>query len=115
MTRLAIDVLRTEGFAAIAAASGDYVTVGAPTAFPMSMFRITNNTDGDMIFSINGTTDQLFVPAMSFVLYDIAANSPQMLQGGALMLAIGVQWYVRESTAPTKGAVWIESPYAVGV
>ena len=64
MAIVRIDSLRTLGFAGI---SGTYAAIGAPTAFNWRMFRVINNTDGDMIISVDGTTDNLFVPAFSSV------------------------------------------------
>lgn len=112
MSSVAINALRTLAFGGI---SGTYATVGGTLAQNIRMFRIINNTDGDMIFSIDGTNGHFFVPALSFVLYDLASNSPPQKQGSSLVLNIGTQFYVKQSTAPSKGAVWIECLYATGV
>lgn len=112
MARLGIDTIRTLAFGGI---SGTYAAVGAALAHNTAMFRIINNTNGDLLFSVGGTIDHFFVPAMSFVLYDLAANSPPQVQSGSLVMAIGDRFYVKQSTAPSSGAVWIESLYATGV
>lgn len=106
-----IDAYRTVAFGSI---TNSFTAVGAPTAHQWSLFDIVNNTDGDMIFSVDGTTNNLFVPANSFVLYDLSANSSPVNVNGALLLQVGTQFYVKYSTAPTKGAVYVEGTYAQG-
>ena len=88
--------------------SGTYAAVGAPLAFPSHAFRIINNTDGDMFLSYDGTTNFLFVPASSFVLYDISTNNDV---DTPFYFAAGTQWYVKQSTAASKNAVYIETIY----
>lgn len=111
-TPIGFATIKTLGFASITAS---YVAVGTPFSQAISMFRIINNTDGDMLFTTDSTRDELFVPALSFVLYDLSANSPPQVQGGSATLVQNTQFYVKESTAPSKGAVWIEGLYLVGV
>jgi hypothetical protein len=83
-----------------------YVAVGSILVLPLSMFRLINNTDGDVFFSIDGVTDQFFVPAASFVLYDVAANRGI---NQAFNVPGSVQFYVKYSTSPSKNAVYVES------
>lgn len=97
------DTLRTLAFGGI---SGTYAAVGPILANPANAFRLINNTDGDMFFSDDGTNDKWFVPASSFVLYDISSNRTS--PSNTLQLAAQTQFYVRQSTAPTKNAVYIE-------
>lgn len=105
------DSIRTLAFGGI---SGTYATVGAALTHNWRMFRITNNTDGDLLISFDGTTDNLFVPKGSFVLYDLSANSPPISTSDNFVLQLGTQFYAKQSTAPTTGAVWIEGLYAQG-
>ena len=105
---LSFDKLRSLAFGSI---SGTYAAVGAKVAFAARMFRLINNTDGDMLFSDDGTNDKLFCPANSFVLYDVTAN--RQSANNVLSLPAGIQFYVKQSTAPTKGAVYVEILYAV--
>jgi len=113
MAIVRFDPYRTLGFAAI---TGSYQTIGTPLTHNWRSFRIINNTDGDMIFSFNGTSDNLFVPASTFVLYDISANCDgnPSLSTNALVFALGTQFYIKQSTAPTRGSVYIEGMYARG-
>jgi hypothetical protein len=98
-----IDALRSLAHGSI---SGSYAAVGTPLTFPARLVCITNNTDGDMIFSIDGVTDQLFVAASSFKLFDLQTNRLNVQQ--QWVLPIGTQFYVKQSTAPTKNSVYVE-------
>lgn len=97
------DTLRTLAFGSI---SGSYAAVGVVLVNPANAFRLINNTNGDMLFSVDGTNDNFFVPASSFVLYDIAAN--KSYPSNNLQVAAQTQFYVKQSTAPTSGAIYIE-------
>jgi hypothetical protein len=112
MAIVRIDSIRTKANGVI---TNSYTTVGAALANNWRMWRITNNTDGDMLFSLDGTTNNLFVPAFSFVLYDCSTNSPNVGDTDSFVMQIGSQFYVKYNTAPTKGDVWIEGIYARGV
>lgn len=110
LSRAAIDPLRSLGFASI---SGTYAAVGVVFAHPVRVICVTNNTDADMFFSDDGVNNKLFLAANSFKLFDVCTNR----DGGVnetLKFGVGVQFYVKESTAPSKGAVYIECIYASG-
>lgn len=105
------DTLRT---LAIASISGTYAAVGSAFTHPARMLRLINNTDGDMIFSTDGTNDMCFVPLTSFVLYDLSSNGNPQQGFSPLALPKGTQFYVKQSSVPTTGAVYIEVVYASG-
>jgi len=94
--------------------SSSYAAVGNPIGAPARMVRLINNTDGDMIFSMDGATDMFFVPAASYVLYDCGANTGVATNSPALRIRGGTQFYVRQSSAPTKNSVYVEYIYAYG-
>jgi hypothetical protein len=104
------DTLRSLGFASI---SATYAAVGSAFTVNPRIICITNKTAGDMIFSVdNGNADgNLFIPAGSFKLFDLTAN---MVPGkdDNFVIAEGTQFYVKQVTAPTSGAVYIEALYA---
>ena len=102
-----LDTLRSLAFGSI---SGTYAAVGAALTHPANMFRIINATNGDMLLSIGGTIDNFFVPANSFVLYDVATN--KAFPDRILKLAVGDRFYVKQSTAPSSGSVYIEIVYS---
>jgi len=113
MAQVQFDPLRTKaGTGGVILAT--YTTIGGALTHPVRVFKITNNTNGDLFFSIDGTNDHLFVPANSFTLYDLSTNAPPVKNLDNLLLGIGVQFYVRYSTVPSSGAVYIEVIYAKG-
>ncbi len=103
-----VDALRTLAFGGI---SGSYAVVGTPQSYPARIICFTNTTNADVIFSMNGTTDQLIVPAGSFKLFDITTNHRPVGQDD-FCFATGTQWYVKQVSAPTSGSVYLEIVYA---
>src|SRR5271170_4366874 len=98
-----IDTIRSLAYTGI---SGTYAVVGIPFIFPVKLICFTNNTDGDVFFSNTGTANQLFVAAGSFKLFDSTCNRNALQPVWALPTA--TQMYVKQSTSPSKGAVYIE-------
>jgi hypothetical protein len=107
-TQARVDTLRTLAFGAIGAT---FVPVGPPLAFPARIICFTNTANTDVIFSMDGTTDQVLVPAGSFKLFDITTNHRPVNQDD-FCFANGTQWSVRYAAAPASGAVYIEVVYA---
>lgn len=108
-TQARLDPLRSLAFGSI---TGSFVPVGTPFDFQARIIHFTNLTDGDVIFSMDGTTDQLIVPAGGFILLDITTNHRPINQDD-FCFAIGTQWYVRYVTAPTIKAVYIAVLHAL--
>lgn len=108
--RVKFDTLRSLAYTGI---SGTYATVGSALTINPRMICISNNTDGDLIFSLDNTnaSGNVFVAAGGFKLYDYTANIDPVKDDG-FVEAIGDQWYVKQISAPTKGAVYIEFVYA---
>lgn len=100
--------LRSLAFGSI---SGTYAAVGTPITVPFRLFRINNATAGNMIFSTNGTTDMIFIQSGAAVIYDISTN--RELEPVFAFPAL-TQFYVKQSTAPVSGAVYIEVIYGQG-
>ncbi len=75
-------------------------------------FCITNNTQGDLIFSLDSSdaAGHMFVARGSYKLYDVQANMNTQFDD-KYVLAIGEQFYVKQVTAPTSGEVYIECMY----
>jgi len=109
VSRAHFDSLRSLAFGGI---SGTYAAVGTPLTVMARAFCITNNTQGDMIFSLDNTNaaGQMFVAAGSYKLYDVQSNMNQQFDD-KYVLAIGEQFYVKQSTAPVAGSVYIEILY----
>ena len=106
--KIQIEALRSLAFGSI---SGSYTAVGAGFANATRLICITNNTEGDMFFSIDGTTDHLYVPAGSFKLFDLSANRRNVNQDDCV-LPVGTVVYVKQDTAPVSGSVYVEVLYA---
>ena len=101
-----LDTLRSLAYGSI---SGTYAAIGSPLTYAANAFRFINNTNGDMFVSDDGTNDKLFVPAGSFVLYDVASN--KVVPGNNLKMAALTQFYVRYSSSPSSGSVYLEIIY----
>lgn len=102
------DALRTLGYAST---SSSFVALGAAFQHIMRIVKFVNNTDGDMIISFDGTTENEFVPAGGFVLYDLTSNRAV---DDEFVMQIGTQIYVKQSTVPTKGDVYAVCIYGKG-
>lgn len=102
-----LDELRTLAFGSI---SGTFAAVGGPTDFPTRLICFTNTTDADMIFTMDGVTDQVFVAASGFKLFDVTTNHRPINQDD-FCFATGTQWSVRQLAAPSSGNVYIEIIY----
>jgi hypothetical protein len=92
--------------------SGSYAAIGTAISQNWGIFKITNNTNGDLFISLDGSTDNDFVPAGSFVLYDLSTNAPPISQNDSFVLALNTRFYAKQSTAPTSGAVYVTGVYA---
>jgi len=114
-----LDALRNIGNASI---TGSYAVFGSTFTHRMRMIKITNNTDGDMFIAFNttpstaplstGVADNDFVPAGSFVLYDFTSNSES--SASPFVFQVGTQVWIRFSSAPTKGSVYLAAIYGKG-
>jgi hypothetical protein len=103
------ETLRSVAFGGI---SGTYAPIGAAFTTNIRIFCITNQTNGDLFISLSGTTDHMFIPANSFRLYDLSTNAPPISQNDNFELAQLTRFYVKQSTAPTSGSVYLEAIYA---
>ena len=105
--RAEIEPVRSLAFGSI---SASYATVGTPFVHASRIICFSNNTQGDVFFSRDGSTDELFVASGSFKLFDISTNHRAANQSD-LVFVKGTQWYVKQITAPTSGSVYIETIY----
>lgn len=106
--RAKVDVLRTLAFGSI---TGSYTAVGTPFAYQARIICFTNTTNQDVLFSMDGSTDQLIVPAGSFKLFDVTMNH-RPVNMDDFCFSIGTQWYVKYAAVPGSGAIYIEVVYA---
>ncbi len=103
------DAIRSLPFSGISAA---YAAVGTPLTRNWRIFKISNNTDGDLFISADGVIDNFFIPAGSFTLYDLSTNAPPVSQSDTFVMSLGTQFYAKQVTAPTTGTLYIEAVYA---
>jgi hypothetical protein len=107
-TRAAMDPLRTIAFGSL---TGAYQAMGAAQSYQARIICFTNTTDKDVVFSMDGTTDQIIVPAGGFKLFDITTNHRPVNQDD-FSFGIGTQWYVKYLVAPSLGSVYLEILHA---
>lgn len=100
---VSIDTIR---YLAHGSITSSLAAIGGPFANPVRLMYITNNTDGDMFFSIDGVNNQLFVAAGSYKTFDFNTNRTHVDQ--YWVLPIHTQLYVAYSTMPTKNSVYVE-------
>lgn len=99
------EALRSVAFGGI---SGTYANVGTVTAHPWRVFFISNTTDADVIFSINGgVTDHFIVPTKQSLSIDVSANGLENTE----FLPQGTQFAVKQVSAPSAGSVYVAGVY----
>jgi len=97
------DTLRSLAYTSV---SGSYAAIGTPFLHIVRMLCITNDTDGDMLFSLDGVHDQIVLIAGSAKIFDFNTNRTNRDQLFALQE--NTQFYVRYASMPTKGTVYVE-------
>ena len=105
--RAFFEPIKTLAFGGISAV---YASVGSPTTHPIRAFKISNNTQGSMLFTTNTAQDEMFLPAGSFTLYDLQSNiNPQ--KDDSFVISAATQFSVKQITAPVSGSVYVECIY----
>ncbi len=102
------DALRSIAFGSI---TGSYLPIGTPFQHLVRIIKITNTTNTDMFISFDGTTDNDYVPAGGFVLYDITTNG---YTGTEFVQQLFTQIYVKYNTAPASGSVFVTGVFGRG-
>ena len=97
------DEIKSLGFAGI---SGSYAVVGSATTKRVRGICFTNDTEGSVMFSLDGVTDHVFTKGGSFKLWDTTANMNP--KDDNYVIPIGTQFYVKQLEAPVSGSVYIE-------
>ena len=106
------DAMRFVTAGTIADAGGDYVTLGSPLGHAMRVLHFINQTDVNLVISFDGTTNNVFLGAGSFALYDLTSD-----QDGneSFRYQNGTQIYVNYATsAPTEGEIFLIAIYGKG-
>ena len=102
-----VEELRSLAFGGI---SGSYAVLGAAFSNAARAIRIVNHTNGDLLFSFDGSTDHLFVMSNTSRLYDFNLNRER--NANVWVKPEGTQIFVKQSTAPSTNAVYLEVFYA---
>ena len=104
-----VDAIRSVEYSSI---TSSYTTLGGSFSHAMRVIKLTNNTDGDLLISFDGVTDNVILPAGSFTLYDVTTNREE--NDIFFVFQVGTQVFVKYSTSPAKGAVYLECLYGQG-
>ena len=87
-------------------------TVAAPFTHAMRLVHFINDTNGAMMISFDGTTDNVMVPPNTFSLYDLTNNQDA---NESFRYQKGTQLYVKYLSAPTVVAGSTNDIYMVTV
>lgn len=90
--------------------NGSYQTLGSVLAHPAVLLKIINNSSVDVTISLDGSTDQIFIPDGTFTLYDINTNHQDE---NIFAAAAGTQFYVKGANG--TGSVYLEVVYSYRV
>jgi hypothetical protein len=104
--RVYFDTLRSLAFGGISAA---YAAIGSAVQFNPRIICLTNDTDAGMIFSDDNAVSagKLYLPAQSFKLFDLTTNMVPNKDDG-FFIKEGTIIYVKQSSAPSSGGVYLE-------
>jgi len=92
--------------------TGAYAAVGTATTDYTRIVTFTNTTNQAVYISLDGTTNQLYLPSGVIKVIDISANK---VRDDGLFIPKGTVFYTKHTgSAPTSGAVYIEVLYAGG-
>lgn len=101
--KVRFEALRSTAFGSI---TSSFVAVGTPFANPIRILCLTNTSNAAVIFSIDGTNEQLIVPAGSFKLFDFTTN--KLPTDSTFALPAHTSVYVKYVSAPSSGGVYVE-------
>jgi hypothetical protein len=105
------DAVRSVPLASIKAS---YTPIGTPLGHAMRVLHFINNTNGDMMVSFDGTTDNIPVLAEGFSLYDLTSDQDT---NESFRYQLGTQLYVKYISAPTlpaDGVFYLVAVYGKG-
>lgn len=88
-----------------------YTPLGIPFEHAMRVLHFINDTDGDMMISFDGFTDNVPILADSFSLYDLTSDQDVDERFRYLN---GTQIYIKYLSAPTTGTFYLVSIYGKG-
>jgi hypothetical protein len=106
-------VARFDGVRTVANGSitGSYVAVSTAFQHRVRILKFINTTDAGMYFSFDGTTDNDYVPANGFSVYDLTTNGTT---NPDFTFQLFTQVYVKYETAPTTGSIYVIAVFGRG-
>lgn len=104
--RLRAEPLRSLAFGSIGAA---YMGIGTSFEHPIRQIILINNTDVNVVISLDGVNDHVVLISSSQIILDVTANKTRE-QGW--YIAEGERLYVKEeSSSPASGSVYLSAFY----
>lgn len=104
------DSARTIAFGSI---TGSYTSLGSALTHNWRVFCVTNDTDAAIWISFNASTNNLYIPAYSFRLYDLSTNAANVQDTDGFEMQLQTQFSIKYAVgAPTQGIVVAEGLYS---
>lgn len=88
-----------------------YTALGTPFTHAMRVLHFINQTDGNMMISFDGVTDNAPVLANTFALYDLTSDQDST---ESFRYENGTQVYIKYISAPTTGTFYLVAVYGKG-
>lgn len=107
------NIVRFDSLRAVANGSitNSYTAFGTRFTHAMRVLHFINQTDGNLLISFDGTTDNGIVLANSFALYDLTSDQDT---NEMFRYENGTQVYLKYSSAPTTGSAYLVAIYGKG-
>lgn len=103
------DELRSIAFGAVGVS---YVEITPSFEHVIRVVNFDNDMDGDMLISLDGVTDHLFMPANSLKVFDLTTNKADPNSSWAFPK--GTRIFIKQSSAPTSGSFYVAGLYQRG-
>ena len=106
--QIGLTTFRCDAYQTIAAGSitSSYTSFTNPIIHNWRFIDLNNTTNADVSISFDGTTNNIYMPAGSFRIYDLAANG--------IVLAKNTTVYVKSSGSPSTGVVTMTGGFQRG-
>lgn len=102
------DPVRSVAFGSI---TNSYTFLGGVFDHPMRVVHFINATDGDMMISFNGISDNIPVLANSFALYDLTSDQDA---DESFRYQANTQLQIKYITVPSEGTFYVVTVYGKG-
>lgn len=91
--------------------TASYTKLGSVFGHPMRLVQFINNTDGDMMISFDGITDNVPSIANGFDLYDLTSDQDA---NESFRYEQNTQLYIKYITVPTTGTFYVVTVFGKG-